>query len=89
VQGDTLVTGAGQSNGNFVPSVYAKEYGTLNLSVSQPLGDVFKLTVKAKNLTNPAIQSVYRSEYIDSDVIRSSYTKGIDFSVSISAEVTF
>ncbi len=89
VQGDTLITGAGQSNGNFVPSVYAKEYGTLNLSVSQPLGDVFKLTVKAKNLTNPAIQSVYRSEYIDSDVIRSSYTKGIDFSVSISAEVTF
>ena len=32
VQGDTLVAGAGQSHGNFVPSVYAKEYDTLNLT---------------------------------------------------------
>ncbi|MGC9326173.1 MAG: hypothetical protein ACP5I1_00935, partial [Candidatus Hinthialibacter sp.] len=35
VRGDTLAAGAGQSGGNFVPNVYEKEYGTLNLSATQ------------------------------------------------------
>ena len=89
VTGDTLVAGAGQAKGNFVPSIYAKEYGTLNFSYSQRLWEYFKLTFKAKNLTNPDIETVYRSQYIGSDVTRSSYTAGVDYSVSISAEVRF
>ncbi|MCA9399887.1 MAG: TonB-dependent receptor, partial [Candidatus Omnitrophica bacterium] len=35
VRGDTLVVGAGQEKGNFVPDVYEKEYGTLNFSLSK------------------------------------------------------
>src|SRR5207237_3281146 len=53
VQGDTLVAGAAQSVGNFVPNVYAKSYDTLNLSLSQALGPYFKLSFGLKNLTNP------------------------------------
>ena len=68
MQGDTLVAGAGQSDGNFVPTSTQKEYGTLNLSVSQQLGEYFKLQFQAKNLTNPEIEEVYRSEYIGDDV---------------------
>jgi outer membrane receptor protein involved in Fe transport len=89
VQGDTLIAGAGQSNGNFIPSIYQKEYGTLNLSVAQPLGKHFKLTFQAKNLTNPEIKTVYRSEYIGDDVSRTSYTQGIEFSLTLSAEFRF
>lgn len=89
VQGDTLIAGAGQANGNFVPSVYAKEYGTLNLSLSQPLGDIFTLGVKVKNITDPRIESVYRSDAIDHDVVRTAYTKGIEYTLGLTAEIRF
>ncbi|MBL8897417.1 MAG: TonB-dependent receptor, partial [Planctomycetes bacterium] len=88
-QGDTLLTGGGQADGNFVPSVFAEDYGTLNLSVGQRLGEYFSLTFQAKNLTNPKIQQVYRSRYIGSDVTRSSFRTGIEFSLSLSAELRF
>jgi TonB-dependent receptor len=86
VRGDTLVAGAGQSKGNFIPSVYDTEYGTLNLSVSQRLGEHWKLKLAAKNLTNPKIQQVYRSDYLDEDTVKTSYRKGIELSLGISAE---
>lgn len=87
--GDTLVAGAAQSNGNFIPSVYATEYDTLNFSVSQKLGRFLSLQFQAKNLTNPEIQEVYRSEYIGDDVLKTSYTKGIDYSLSLTARFSF
>lgn len=84
VQGDTLVAGATESNGNFVPSVYATEYDTLNFSVSQQFGKIARLQIQAKNLTNPAIEEVYRSKYIGDDVLKTSYTKGVEYSISLS-----
>lgn len=82
VKGDTLVAGGGNRNGNFVPDVYAKEFETLNLSLSKDLGKNFKLTFKAKNLFNPEIEEVYRDSSIE-DTIRTSYTKGRDFTISL------
>jgi TonB-dependent receptor len=89
VRGDTLVAGAGQSQGNFVPSVYETEYGTLNLTVTQKLGKYLKLRFQAKNLTNPKITEVYRSRYIGDDVLKTAYRKGIDYSVGLYGEITF
>lgn len=89
VQGDTLVAGAGESDGNFVPSVYAREYDTLNFSASQQLGKFLKLQFQAKNLTNPEIEEVYRADTIDGDVRKSSFTKGIDYSLGLSATFSF
>jgi TonB-dependent receptor len=89
VQGDTLVAGAGQSPPNYVPSIYALEYGTLNFSITQKLGDIFRLQFQAKNLTNPPIQEVYRSPYIGADVLKTSYTRGIEYSISLSATINF
>jgi len=83
VTGDTLVAGAGQANGNFIPSVYSKAYGSLNFSVQQRLGDHWKLSLAAKNLTNEKVEEVYRSEYIGEDVTKTSYTKGTDLSISL------
>ncbi len=83
VQGDTLVAGAGESVGNFVPSLYAREFGTLNLSLSRRIGRGLKLQIQAKNLTNPDIETVYRSEFIDGDATRTSYTRGREFSLSL------
>jgi outer membrane receptor protein involved in Fe transport len=85
VQGDTLVTGAGLDGVHFVPDVYQEEYGTLNLSLSRTLGKHFRLQLQAKNVTNPEIREVYRSEFIDGDVLRGSYTKGREYSIGLSA----
>lgn len=86
VRGDTLVAGAGSNNANFVPSIYEAEVGTLNFSVSQKFGkdDQWDLTFKAKNLTDPDIDQVYRSRLVASDVIRTSFKRGREFSVSLS-----
>jgi outer membrane receptor protein involved in Fe transport len=84
-----LVAGAGQSVGNFVPSVYATQYDTLNLSASQKLGDHFRLQIQAKNLTNPEIEEVYRSKFTGGDVTKTSYTKGIEFSFTLGAQFSF
>ncbi|MCB9881404.1 MAG: carboxypeptidase regulatory-like domain-containing protein [Planctomycetes bacterium] len=89
VQGDTLAAGAGQANGNFVPNLYAKEFDSLNLSIGQRLGDHFRLQFQAKNLTNPSIDTVYRSRYIGKDVRRASFQRGIDLSIALTAEFRF
>ncbi|MCG8430688.1 MAG: TonB-dependent receptor, partial [Candidatus Omnitrophica bacterium] len=82
VRGDTLVAGAGQASSRFIPSLYETEFGTLNLSISQKIGDNGKLTFSAKNLLDPQIQQVYRDERLEGDTVKTSYTKGIDYSLS-------
>ncbi len=86
VRGDTLVAGAGQKTARFIPSIYQREYGTLNLTVSKKLGEHATLSFKAKNLLNPQIQEVYRSKYIGDDVVKTSYRKGMEFSVGLSVD---
>lgn len=87
VKGDTLVAGAGEASGNFIPSVYARPVGNLNFSFSQRLGDRWRLQVAAKNLTNSKIEEVYRSDYIDGDVVKTSYSKGTELSISLTASL--
>jgi outer membrane receptor protein involved in Fe transport len=89
VRGDTLVAGAGQALNRFVPSVYELEHGTLNVSVSQKLGKHLKLSFKAKNLTDPEIETVYRSDFIAGDVTKTAFHKGIDYSVGLSAHFSW
>jgi outer membrane receptor protein involved in Fe transport len=84
VKGDTLVAGAGVADNNLIPSVYAKQYGTLNFSLTQKIGDHLSLKLQAKNLTNPEIEQVYREESIPGgDVTKTSYTTGREFSLGL------
>jgi len=83
VTGDTLVAGAGTVPPNFIPSVYAKEFDNLNFSLTHTIADGVKLQFQIKNLTNPAIEEVYRSPYIGEDVTKTSYTKGLEYSLGI------
>jgi len=69
------------------PHVYQKEYGTLNLSFSRLIGEHFRLQLQIKNLTNPDIEQVYRSEFIDGDEVKGSYSKGREYSISLSAHL--
>jgi len=82
ITGDTLVAGAGESAGNFVPNVYALEYATLNVSYSQKLSERTTLTFQGKNLTNPDIEEVYRPDD-QPDKLKSTFTRGREFSVGV------
>ncbi len=83
VQGDTLVAGGGAATGSFVPDIYATEYGTLNFSYAQKFGKGFTFVFQAKNLTDPEIEEVYRSDFTGPDVVHTSYTKGREFTVGV------
>ncbi len=85
-RGDTLIAGATQKDNNFIPDIYEKEYGTLNCSLSHKFSDIWQLSLNAKNLLNPEIETFYRSDYIGSDVTKTSYTKGREYSISLSAK---
>lgn len=86
LEGDKLVSGAATADKNFlIPNTYQTSVGTLNFSISQKLGKHTKLQFQVKNLLNPEIEEVYRSDYIGADVTKSSYTKGVDFSLSLTA----
>jgi len=89
LQGDTLEVGAGTARENFVPSIVALPYGTLNFTFQQALGEHWKISFQAKNLLNPEIQTVYRSEYLPADILNTSYTAGIDFAVGLSFQMNF
>jgi len=89
VKGDTLVAGAAQAKGNYVPDVYARQYDTLNVTVAQRLGDHFQLQFQGKNLTNPLIQTVYRSAYVAEDTTKTSFSAGIEWSLSIGGQINF
>jgi outer membrane receptor protein involved in Fe transport len=85
VQGDTLIA-AGGTEGNtvlFVPDIYQKAFGTLNFTLSHRLGEHWILSFQAKNLTDPDIETVYRSDAIGGDVTKSSYSSGREFSISL------
>lgn len=81
-KGDTLIAGAAESDGNFVPDVYEVGIGTLNLSVSQEISDHLTFKFQAKNITNPDIEEVYRSDFIPGgDVTKTSFSRGAEFSI--------
>jgi outer membrane receptor protein involved in Fe transport len=87
--GDTLIAGAGQSDGNFVPSVFQKAYGILNFTLSQEISEWLKLTFQAKNLTNPTYREVYAGPGVDGEYLKRSFSLGIDLSLSLTARFTF
>jgi TonB-dependent receptor len=79
-QGDTLKTLA--SDVSTIPAVYALPYGGLNLSMSMNLTDNWALSLKAKNILNPEIQTVYRTDD-GQEAVHTSYTDGRSYSVSL------
>ncbi|MEL6429668.1 MAG: TonB-dependent receptor, partial [Planctomycetota bacterium] len=90
VQGETLVAGEGvDSEFRLIPAVYQKEFGTLNLTVAQRLTDHLNLRIAARNLTNPSVDQVFRSDAFDEDILTTTFTRGVEYSVGLSASYSF
>ena len=94
-RGDTLVASPGvdliAGNAAFViPAVYEKSHGTLNFTINQKIGDHINLSFSAENLTNPEVETVFRSDFVPGgDVVKTSSSKGIEYSFGISASFKF
>lgn len=95
-RGDTLIATPGVANETadggqfFVPGIVEKEFGTLNFTLTQQLGKYFSLKFSAENLTNPKRQTVFRSDFVPGgDVVKTSFTQGIDLSVSLGGSFEF
>jgi outer membrane receptor protein involved in Fe transport len=90
VKGDTLIAGAGGGTGGIViPSVYETEYGTLNFGITQKIGKHVNVSFQAKNITNQPVQTVYRGNGLNGDILKTSYTKGVDLSISVGVKFDF
>ena len=84
-KGDTLIAGEGDADGH-TPNVYETETGELNFGISQELTENWTLNFRIKNILNPEIETVYRARYIDHDAVKTSYTKGREYSISLTGE---
>lgn len=89
VTGDALVQGPGPSNSYFIPATYETRYEQASVTLTQALGKGVRMTLAGRNLTNALRREVYRSEFLESDVTRRSYTEGIEWSLSIGGEIRF
>lgn len=86
VQGDTLLQGPSAES---VVSTYLVGFDTLNVSLSQRLGDGIRLSLAAKNLTDAEHREVYRSDYVGGDFTRRRGSDGIEYSLSLGGEFRF
>ena len=84
VKGDSLIAAGTQKSGNYIPNIYETDSASLNFSLSQKLGENLKLEFKVKNILNPDVKTVYRSAYTGEDVDRTSYKKGVEYSIGLS-----
>ena len=93
MRGDALIAGptvGGSGDVFYTPAIYETAYDSLNFTLSQKLGKYLTLSFSAKNLTNPDIETVYRSSYVPGgDVLKTRSSKGIDFSLGIGASFDF
>ena len=62
-------------------------FDNLNFTLTQSIGDYIKVKFQAKNLTNPTYETAYRTGA--GDFTRTSFRRGIDYTIGISAEITF
>jgi outer membrane receptor protein involved in Fe transport len=80
-----ILTAGNSWDGVYHPSIIEKPVETLDLTFSQRFAENWKLSLSAKNLINPAVETAYKLP--NDELARSTYHKGRTFSVSI--EYTF
>ena len=74
--------------GTLTPAIYQLPYGTLNVTLRQPLIWGFAMNFSAKNLTNPARETQF--ETTDGFTgLNSTYTAGVDLAFGVSLNLIF
>ncbi|MCS6770611.1 MAG: TonB-dependent receptor [Kiritimatiellae bacterium] len=86
-RGDMLKTGAAVGEDGATPDIYSLARETVDLAFEYKFGrqKQFKLTLRAKNTTDPVIKETYRLPD-GTDIPRRSYREGVAYSVSLGGE---
>jgi len=88
MKGDSLISGANPHTNLLTPAIYQIGYGTLNFTASQEIFEGLKFSINARNLTNPDVQTEYRTtEGING--LNSTYSAGIAVSFALTYQVNF
>jgi outer membrane receptor protein involved in Fe transport len=80
--GETLITGLAYA-GTLVPNVIEEETESLDMSVEQKIGKNWKVTFRAKNLTDPLVKRSYEVPGSER-VTQSAYRRGVEYSLGAS-----
>ncbi len=84
--GEKLISGQTDgAEGDYIPNIYQMPSDSLSLSLSQKIGGNWKITLAAKNLTDPIFEDVYRTND-GKEAPYKSYRKGIEYSISAGYE---
>jgi TonB-dependent receptor len=78
--GEVLVSGESQTS-TYVPNLFESPIDQLDLSLEQKLGKNWRVTFRAKNLTDPLVERVYRASWDTPEIPQSSYRRGREFSL--------
>ncbi len=86
-RGDVLSTGDSYNGENdvYVPMIYEEPAEQLDLGFSQKFLGRWAVGLRAKNVLDPQIKRMYRTED-GKEALRSSYRRGREYSVSLSCE---
>lgn len=86
-RGDMLKTGAAIGEDGATPDIYSLARETVDLALEYKFGPdkQFKLTLRAKNTTDPIVKEVYRLPD-GTDIRRRSYREGVSYSLSLGGE---
>jgi TonB-dependent receptor len=84
-RGDMLVSGDSVNGDRYVPMVFENQIDSLDFGFSQKIMRRWTLNFRVKNILDPEIQQEYRLEK-GGEAIRSSYTMGREYSVSLACE---
>lgn len=82
VRGDMLKSGASIGEKGATPSIYSKEFASVNFSLSQEFATRWKATFMAKNLIDPWVEEVYRAPN-GIEVLRRRYHEGVSYSIQL------
>lgn len=86
-RGDMLKTGAAIGEDGATPDIYSLARETVDLAFEYKFGPArrFKLTLRAKNTTDPLVKEVYRLSD-GTDIPRRTYRDGVAYSISLGGE---
>lgn len=91
LRGEMLKSGAAVGDTGATPDIFVDELASVSLSISQKIGKHAKLTLRAKNVTDPTVREFYREPVTEDraevrETTRRKYKEGVVYSASISAE---
>ncbi len=71
------------AGGNGVGDIFEQGFGTLNFNIKDKIGEHIEISLKAKNLLNPAIKRYQNQEDLGQEFTTYNFNNGVNFSLGL------